>query len=74
MTAPCKPAMMGVAQIGQERKESAMKCDNYEAQTHEAQATHRIGVDSGKARVCEACYNAIIEDAIAGKVRIWDCN
>ena len=51
-----------------------MNCDNYEAQAHEAQATHRIGVDSGKARVCEACYNAIIEDAIAGKVRIWDCN
>ncbi len=51
-----------------------MNCDNYEAQAHEAQATHRIGVDDGKARVCEACYDAIIADAIAGKIRIWDCN
>jgi hypothetical protein len=51
-----------------------MKCDNYETQTHEEKATHRIGVDSSKARVCEACYDAIIADAIAGKVIVWDCN
>lgn len=53
-----------------------MDCDNYQkAENHEEQATHRIGVGAGsKWRVCEACYDAIIEDAIAGTVQIWDCN
>ena len=74
MTAPPTPATMGVAQIGQERKVESMNCDNYEAQKHEAQATHRIGVGSEKWRVCEECYDAIIADAMAGKVGIWDCN
>ena len=53
-----------------------MDCDNYQkAKDHdEVPATHRIGVDSQKWRVCEACYDAIVEDAIAGEVQIWDCN
>jgi hypothetical protein len=53
-----------------------MVCDNYQkAENHTEKATHRIGVGAGeKYRVCQTCYDAIIADAIAGKVRIWDCN
>ena len=53
-----------------------MKCDNWDQpESHDAKATHKIGVGGGyKLRVCEACYDAIIADAVAGKVDIWDCN
>lgn len=54
-----------------------MKCDSWTRELNdicEAEATHRIGVGSQKWRVCEKCYDAIIADAIAGKVGIWDCN
>lgn len=52
-----------------------MKCNNWVQQdSHDEVATHRIGVDSNKVRVCEACYNAIIAAAIAGEVQVWDCN
>ena len=51
-----------------------MNCENYKTQKHEAKATHRIGVDSRKARVCAACYDAIIAEAIKGKVVVWNCD
>jgi hypothetical protein len=52
-----------------------MVCDGWNQDLdHTPAATHKIGVGSQKWRVCEECYDAIIEDAAAGKVGIWDCN
>lgn len=56
-------------------EQGKMVCDGWNKDIdHEPQATHRIGVGSEKWRVCEECYDAIIADAMAGKVGIWDCN
>ena len=52
-----------------------MVCDGwFQDLDHTPAATHRIGVGSQKWRVCDECYDAIIADAAAGKVGIWDCN
>ena len=60
---------------GEESTMDKMVCDGWNQDLdHTPEATHKIGVGSQKWRVCEECYDAIIDDAAAGKVGIWDCN
>lgn len=50
-------------------------CDGWNTDIeHAPVATHRIGVDGEKWRVCEDCYDRIIADAEKGLVVLWDCN